>query len=78
MDRAGRSAESFAPGVVERMGLGYDALRALKPDLIVISSCLMGQTGSLKNFAGFGNLAASVTGFQLFAANTRGRLLCDR
>ena len=27
----------------------------------------MGQTGSLANFAGFGNLAASVTGFQLFA-----------
>jgi crotonobetainyl-CoA:carnitine CoA-transferase CaiB-like acyl-CoA transferase len=59
--------ESFAPGVVERMGLGYEALRAIKPDLIMISSCLMGQTGSLKSFAGFGNLAASVTGFQLFA-----------
>ncbi len=59
--------ESFAPGVVERMGLGYEQLRQWKPDLIMISSCLMGQTGSLRNFAGFGNLAASVTGFQLFA-----------
>jgi benzylsuccinate CoA-transferase BbsF subunit len=59
--------ESFAPGVVGRMKLDYETLRAIKPDLIMISSCLMGQTGSLKNFAGFGNLAASVTGFQLFA-----------
>ncbi|MEX2205232.1 MAG: CoA transferase [Myxococcota bacterium] len=59
--------ESFAPGVVDRIGLDYESLRAWKPDLIMISSCLMGQTGSLKNFAGFGNLAASVTGFQLFA-----------
>jgi crotonobetainyl-CoA:carnitine CoA-transferase CaiB-like acyl-CoA transferase len=59
--------ESFAPGVVARIGLDYESLRAMKPDLIMISSCLMGQTGSLKSFAGFGNLAASVTGFQHFA-----------
>ncbi len=59
--------ESFAPGVVARIGLDYESLRKLKPDLIMISSCLMGQTGSLRGFAGFGNLAASVTGFQLFA-----------
>jgi benzylsuccinate CoA-transferase BbsF subunit len=59
--------ESFAPGVIGRIGLDYESLRGIKPDLIVISSCLMGQTGSLRNFAGFGNLAASVTGFQLYA-----------
>ena len=59
--------ESFAPGVVARMRLDYESLRALKPDLVMISSCLMGQTGSLKGFAGFGNLAASVTGFVHFA-----------
>ncbi len=59
--------ESFAPGVIARMGFDYESLRKIKPDLIMISSCLMGQTGSLKSFAGFGNLAASVTGFQHFA-----------
>ena len=59
--------ESFAPGVAARMGLDYESLRRIKPDLIAISSCLMGQTGSLREFAGFGNLAASVTGFQLYA-----------
>lgn len=56
--------ESFAPGVIARMGLDYASLRAIKPDVILISSCLMGQSGSLSGFAGFGNLAASVTGFQ--------------
>jgi benzylsuccinate CoA-transferase BbsF subunit len=30
----------------------------------MISSCLMGQTGPWRNFTGFGNLAAAVTGFQ--------------
>jgi benzylsuccinate CoA-transferase BbsF subunit len=59
--------ESFAPGVIARMGLDYESLRAINPDVIMISSCLMGQSGSLKSFAGFGNLAASVTGFQHFA-----------
>ena len=56
--------ESFAPGVMTSLGFDYESLRKIKPDLIMISSCLMGQTGPWKDFAGFGNLAASVTGFQ--------------
>ena len=56
--------ESFAPGVLARLGLSYESLRRLNPRVILISSCLMGQSGSLSSFAGFGNLAASVTGFQ--------------
>ena len=59
--------ESFAPGVVERYGLGWDVLRAHKPDLIMISSCLLGQTGPWCDLTGFGNLAASITGFQELA-----------
>lgn len=56
--------ESFAPGVIDDLGLGYEALRVVKPDLVMISSCLMGQTGPWRSFTGFGNLAATVTGFQ--------------
>jgi crotonobetainyl-CoA:carnitine CoA-transferase CaiB-like acyl-CoA transferase len=59
--------ESFAPGVMASRELDYETLRKKKSDLIMISSCLMGQTGPWKNFAGFGNLAASVTGFQELA-----------
>ena len=60
--------ESFAPGVMDGLGLGYEALREIKPDIIMISSCLMGQTGSWRTFTGFGNLAASVTGFSNLAS----------
>jgi len=60
--------ESFAPGVMAAYGLSWDALRDVKSDLIMISSCLMGQSGPWRNFAGFGNLAASVTGFQQLAS----------
>jgi crotonobetainyl-CoA:carnitine CoA-transferase CaiB-like acyl-CoA transferase len=56
-------AESFAPGTMARWGLGWDALRAVKPDLVMLSTCLMGQSGPLATFAGYGNLAAAISGF---------------
>ena len=55
--------ESFTPGVMKKLGLDYETLRQLKPDLIMLSTCLMGQTGPLAGFAGYGNLAAAMTGF---------------
>jgi crotonobetainyl-CoA:carnitine CoA-transferase CaiB-like acyl-CoA transferase len=60
--------ESFAPGVMESRGLAWETLRELKPNLIMISSCIMGQTGPWRDFAGFGRLAVSVTGFQQLAS----------
>ena len=59
--------ESFSPGVVERMGFGYDAVRALNPRIIMISSCLMGQSGPWRDYAGFGNMAGAVCGFYQLA-----------
>jgi benzylsuccinate CoA-transferase BbsF subunit len=35
----------------------------VKPDLVMLSTCLMGQTGPLAGFAGYGNLAAAISGF---------------
>ncbi|MCZ6887720.1 MAG: CoA transferase, partial [Gammaproteobacteria bacterium] len=55
--------ESFAPGVIGRMGLDYDTVRAINPNVIMISSCLLGQTGPWSGYSGFGNLAAAVSGF---------------
>jgi crotonobetainyl-CoA:carnitine CoA-transferase CaiB-like acyl-CoA transferase len=55
--------ESFSPKAMRNWGLDYETLREVNPDLIMVSSCLMGQTGPLANFAGFGNLAAAISGF---------------
>jgi crotonobetainyl-CoA:carnitine CoA-transferase CaiB-like acyl-CoA transferase len=55
--------ESFTPKGMKAFGLDYETLRAVKPDLIMLSTCLMGQTGPLAGFAGYGNLAAAMTGF---------------
>jgi crotonobetainyl-CoA:carnitine CoA-transferase CaiB-like acyl-CoA transferase len=55
--------ESFKPGVMRSWGLDWPALRAVKPDLIMLGTCLMGQSGPWASFAGYGNLAAAVSGF---------------
>jgi crotonobetainyl-CoA:carnitine CoA-transferase CaiB-like acyl-CoA transferase len=55
--------ESFSPKAMRAWGLDYEALRQLKPDIIMVSSCLMGQTGPYSRFAGYGALAAAMCGF---------------
>lgn len=55
--------ESFSPKAMRAWGLDYESLRQIKPDIIMLSTCLMGQTGPLARFAGFGNLAGAISGF---------------
>ena len=55
--------ESYTPGVMDAWGLGYRDLRAVNPQLVMLSTSLMGQTGPRSGFAGFGNLAGAITGF---------------
>ncbi len=37
--------QNFRPGAAERMGIGYEALRAVKPDLVYVSISGFGETG---------------------------------
>jgi len=55
--------ESFAPGAIARMGLGYDEVSRLNPGIIMVSTCLMGQTGPAAPMAGYGYHAAAIAGF---------------
>lgn len=55
--------ESFSPKAMRGFGLDYAALKQIKPEIIMVSSCLMGQTGPFSKFAGYGNLAAAISGF---------------
>ena len=41
-------AENSRPGVMDRLGIGYDTLKQIKPDLIMIGSSGFGQTGDLR------------------------------
>lgn len=55
--------ESFSPKAMRAWGFDYESLRKVNPRLIMLSSCLMGQTGPLAKIAGFGNMAAAISGF---------------
>lgn len=63
VERADVLCESFSPGAMAALGLDYEVLRERKPDLIMVSSSLMGQSGPWSRLAGYGNMAAALTGF---------------
>jgi benzylsuccinate CoA-transferase BbsF subunit len=54
--------ENFSGGAMERMGLGYEVLREIKPDIIMVSSAMQGQTGPDRDRAGFGQHLTSHSG----------------
>ncbi len=54
--------ETFTPRVMKSWGLDYAALAEANPRLIMLSHCLMGQTGPRANYKGFGVLSAALAG----------------
>jgi crotonobetainyl-CoA:carnitine CoA-transferase CaiB-like acyl-CoA transferase len=56
-------AENFAPRAMRGFGLDYRSLAAEKPDLVMISSCLQGQTGPHKDYPGFGGQGSALGGY---------------
>ena len=49
--------ENFAPRAMRGFGLDYETMVAEKPDLVMVSTCLNGQTGPHRNYPGFGGQA---------------------
>jgi len=58
-------AESFTPGVMEKLGLGYEDLKKIRPDIIMFRTSTQGQTGPYSHHPGFGYQAAGFVGFPL-------------
>jgi len=55
--------ENMRPGVMARLGLYYENLKERKPDLIMLSTSNMGQTGPHAPHPGFGSQLSSLSGF---------------
>lgn len=55
-------AEGFSPGVLERLGLGYDVLKSIRPDIIYVQQSGMGGQGVYGRFRTVGPVAASFAG----------------
>ena len=75
--------ENFRPGVMDRFGLGYDALKAINPRLIYCAVSGFGQNGPERGTAAFdGKLQAmsgimSITGHEDKGPTRAGFALCD-
>jgi len=54
--------ENFAGGVMDKMGLGYEVLRAIKPDIIMISLSGYGATGPEKGYVSYGPPQVALSG----------------
>lgn len=55
--------ENFRPGVTKRLGIDYDTVKAIKPDILYCSISGFGQTGPYQHRPGFDIMAQGVTGF---------------
>jgi crotonobetainyl-CoA:carnitine CoA-transferase CaiB-like acyl-CoA transferase len=54
--------ENFKPGTLDGLGLGYDALCEVKPNIVLLSSNAVGSTGPWSNWLGYGPIVRSVSG----------------
>lgn len=54
--------ESFRPGVMARLGLGYEELKAIKRDIVMVSVSACGQTGPERNYRGYAPLFGATGG----------------
>lgn len=66
------AAESFRPGVMSRLGLGFEQLREAKSDLVLLSLSASGQSGPDSHFAGYAPLFGAWGGLGWMTGYTDG------
>jgi CoA:oxalate CoA-transferase len=64
--------ENFAPGVIGRLGLGYDTVKALNPRAVMCSISAFGQSGPLAKEPGFDYLGAAYAGIVSMGGEPKG------
>ena len=54
--------ENYRADVLDRLGLGYDVLRSIRPDVILVSMAAFGKTGADRDLVGFGPVIEMMSG----------------
>ena len=67
--------QNFRPGVMDKMGFGYDRLRELKPDIILGSVSGFGQYGPYRDRPAFDPLGQAMSGLMTLTGTPVGRPL---
>jgi crotonobetainyl-CoA:carnitine CoA-transferase CaiB-like acyl-CoA transferase len=65
-------AENYRPGVIDRLGLGYEALSAANPRLLMLSLSGFGQTGPLRDWGAYDHIAQAVSGMAIMNGTEAG------
>jgi crotonobetainyl-CoA:carnitine CoA-transferase CaiB-like acyl-CoA transferase len=58
-------AENFRPGVMDRLGIGYEALCELNPKLVYAEGSMWGLRGPKAGYPGYDNIAQAAGGFMM-------------
>ena len=64
--------ENFRPGTMEKWGLGFDVLKAVKPSIVMLRVSAYGQTGPYRNKPGFARVAHGFAGLSHLAGMSDG------
>ena len=67
--------QNFRPGVMEKMGFGYDRLRQIKPDIILCSVSGFGQYGPYRERPAFDPLGQAMSGLMSLTGKPVGQPL---
>lgn len=59
--------ENFRPGTIDRLGFGYEAVRALNPDIIYCSISGYGQEGERRDWPAIDNIVQATTGMMMLS-----------
>jgi benzylsuccinate CoA-transferase BbsF subunit len=65
--------QNMRPGVMERLGLGYETLKKIRPDIIYLSSSARGATGPERTYSGYAPNFAAWGGISYITGNPNGR-----
>lgn len=57
------TCNNFSPGVMERIGLGYDVASSVNPRVVYLSMSMNGDSGPERNARGYGAMMSAMTGF---------------
>lgn len=65
--------QNMRPGILDRLGLSYEVLREVKPDIIMLSSSAVGATGPERTYVGYAPTFAALSGLAYVSGHPDGR-----